>query len=841
MAYGAFSFDAVGSVTAPTVPAMTVGSALTAAWHDYGPADIIYLPSLHAALFCNGIDFQYHYLDGIQYLNGPRAPKTAVTVASTATRATAVFTFTGQPADGTTVRTGKQGVLGNSTAVFKTTLSAANPYDQVLIGANQDVTMQNWADFINMVGTNGSTWMSNRMNSFGYTTPAWDTENGITSSAIDTGANTITFRAISYGTAGNAYISTLVSGTNITDPATDLFTGGTAGTNSTPGLGTYVHSYAYVRSGDVAVTAAAPTTTTDSGANANLTVSSFTAAATRDGIDLYRVLRSTVNGGSLLYKVADTASDPYTDGATDATLVDTVLQYLYDPAIVRPYASGYGPRFRCACLFRGSLVAAGAVLAADYSTGTISSASAATLTLSATATPKADWIGRMFYASGDSQGYLIVDVTEASRVLTLNQTYNGATSGNYTVRDQRNPYEVYWTPPLLFNNWPVGNSETGITSPDPAGVVALVSAWDSVVALTRTGAYRLIGSPDSGFRVLPVGEGMGCFNASCVQMVDGVLYWIGADGIYAWSDGSMPESISQPPLSRALRGIKGTLDRLNLEVSANYVSDYNETTGLIRFFVALDDEPYNNYAIVCDTQTGGFMLDTCEAVTSAQTLQIAGGLYVTVVGDAYGNWWQLDTGEADGMFGTITERVVSSYTAGTRALTDTSGSLPTASGGLSGVPVYFKDSFGEVRKNVIVSNTATVLTLQYPQGTAPIALEEYLVAPIFVRIKSGKSDMGVPEERRMLSSITATFTPVTSGRLWCAASYDSNDPSLFNLRSTSAADYATLSLSDGEYRFAFRKGKGRRFQWEFFGFARGYDVGIVSYIPVLRGDREALV
>ena len=103
MGIGALTLVSPGSVTAPSSLTATVSSALTAVFRDYGLSDTILLPGLKAILFCNGIDFQYHALDGAQYLTGPLAPGTAPTTASTATRATVVLTLTVAVANGDTV------------------------------------------------------------------------------------------------------------------------------------------------------------------------------------------------------------------------------------------------------------------------------------------------------------------------------------------------------------------------------------------------------------------------------------------------------------------------------------------------------------------------------------------------------------------------------------------------------------------------------------------------------------------------------------------------------------------------------------------------------------------
>ncbi len=94
MGIGVIDIETTGSITAPSALSPSVSAALSTVYSGIGGGSAILFPSLKAVAVCNGIDFQYHYRDAAQYLTGPLAPYTAPTVASTATRATVVLTFT---------------------------------------------------------------------------------------------------------------------------------------------------------------------------------------------------------------------------------------------------------------------------------------------------------------------------------------------------------------------------------------------------------------------------------------------------------------------------------------------------------------------------------------------------------------------------------------------------------------------------------------------------------------------------------------------------------------------------------------------------------------------------
>ena len=56
-------------------------------------------------------------------------------------------------------------------------------------------------------------------------------------------------------------------------------------------------------------------------------------------------------------------------------------------------------------------------------------------------------------------------------------------------------------------------------------------------------------------------------------------------------------------------------------------------------------------AIVYDTSSGAFTVDRHPAVTALAAVPGSDGAHVTMMGDAFGNVWQLDLGNSDGCFG----------------------------------------------------------------------------------------------------------------------------------------------------------------------------------------------
>lgn len=839
MGVGPLTIVSPGSVTAPSSLTATVSSALTTVFKDYGPSDTILLPSLKAILFCNGIDFQYHALDGAQYLTGPLAPGTAPTTASTATRATVVMTFTGVPTDGSIIQIGKPGVTLNGSIVWKSTLDPTLAMDQVkIVAGDQDACMTNLYEFVNNTGVHGTDFYSTRMASFGYSTPAWDTENDIEASAIDTAANTLTLRAKTYGPVGNSYNSIEVIADGAYSFASTAFTGGAAGTQTTagsaPSNGTYKHALARFRDDDFAQTAISPTATTQNGGNVDMTISWTETAPTRDGISHTRIFRSTVGGGSVFYRCGDDASSPFTDTVTDTQLTGD-FAVLYDDRFKRPYTAGYPTRRRFGTIYRGSAFLTGIVPHASYNLGTVSVTNGSkTATFSSTARFKEDVIGMDLLVTDDSIAYTVVDFVESTRVATLNRAYEGTTAGTatYVLKDPRNPFAIDFSVANKFNDYPPANNIEGISSNDATGTTGIVTAGDTLMVFTRTGMHRVEGSPETGFRIVPVAEGCGAYTNQAVLNVEGALLWLGPDGIYEWS-GGVPSSLSNPTEAAAgvAKGIAQTLARINPEQVDQIVANYNRTGNIVRWFVPLDDSPWNSHAIVLDLQTGAFSLDKCPPVTSVGNIVGPDGDFYTLIGTAFGEVFQLDVGTSDGAYGFDPVATYSSYAASTKTVTLTTSPLPTSGDGLKGVPVIKVDADGDRETAYISTNTADTFATVTPFTTAPTTGDKFIFGGIEWNPETSRCDYGSPETRKRLSSVHAAFKPQTvAGQVWCYGAKDEDDGTVFTRRSDGLADVATLSsLWNGAKRFDLNKGAGRRQMFGFLALCPGFDVKLLSW------------
>lgn len=827
-----------GSVTAPSSVALTIASALSATIRDFGQMDAIFLPSLRAILFSHGTTWQYHAMDGALYLNGPLAPDTALTADSTATRATMTITFTGDLADGDLIQIGKPGVMGNGYIRFKTTLDTTSTEDQVVRGVNQDDTLQNLFDFINHVGTQGDNWWSGRTAALGE--PAewwWARDNDITATAINTTANTIVFRAVTYGTVGNSYLAREVvdGGGTYSMTGSGFFTGGAIGTGTEPGTGHFTYGRAFFRRADAALTALSPLTGLDQGTNCNVNLTNLTDPLTRDGTDFHRWYRS-LTGGSVYYTGADnatSASEPFVDSLSDDTIQSFghVLTDAGDQARnFRPYTAGYPPHVRCVAHYKGSIIGGGTIPFAKYALATCTVANGSkTVTLATGAKARVDMVGGTFQCATETDEYVINDVSESANTLTLNRGYIGSqTSGtSYTITDKRNRCELFWTPPLLYNNWPVVNSIKGVTSSDPEGVTAIRPINDGAAVFTRTGLYRVYGDPSSGFQVVPVREGCGNYCARSVVDAGGILYWLGPDGAWEWNGEGLPTSISEIEDQQIPRGFLDTMSSISAEYVNGIAGTYNPSDGYVRWAVPVDGEPYNNRILSYNTTNGTASLDGCvRAVTALGNLIGADGAYVPVCGDAYGRIFQMEAGTSEAVYGCETVAAITGYAAATKTVSCSGASFALT---LAGAPVLLVTFDGDFYWSKLASNSGTDLVLTHPFDVTPTTSDYVVVGAIGATLASNRFNGGYFEGRRTFSSLRLAFEP-SSGRLFTAVGFDSTDPTV-HVRSGGDTDYVPLSRASGDYLAWFRRGPGRSGKFEIHDFIPGHETTLVGILP----------
>jgi hypothetical protein len=289
--------------------------------------------------------------------------------------------------------------------------------------------------------------------------------------------------------------------------------------------------------------------------------------------------------------------------------------------------------------------------------------------------------------------------------------------------------------------------------------------------------------------------------------------------VYAWTGSGEPTKVSSPPTpgEAQVRGIGTTVARVNRAHVHNAFGHYDPEERMLRWFVPLDSDITNRYALVYDLDVGAWSLDTVEDVTYVASVVDGAGVQRTLAGDIHGQLWELDTGESDGAYGF--EPVQEVQAGSTRATFSVSGTpLPTSGDGLAGVPVLLVDSAGDVVRCRVASNTSSVVTLTTYLTTAPSAGTKAIFGGIHREVASGRFTYEDPALVKILEAVKVTFAREAAGTFWVSWLVDNGSFAVVSAAGGSG------SASDGEEHFWVRA-RGRRLGLRLDSFTPGTQAG----------------
>lgn len=837
MGIGAYTLDDAGSVTAPTdALGVVLGSADSTLWAHGLPIKSIDVPFHPAVVLMNGVDPVRIHIEGATYRLGGIPVKAAITATPSGTQATALLdlgTSSYNPSDG------DQLFFGNAvqSVVFKAILSASPVFIEVLIGATVAATIDNINFMIDgSGGVEGVNYQDSGQGHLASMRATWEVINQPDTESID-------IREKAFG--GSQAIG-FVSGawTNCDfdtadgDSAPDyVVVSGTSPTGDDPAAGTYGYIAQGLREVDGALTGATPSAEAETGTAGQINLTAITANADTT-FDFTRWSRSLVDQ-QRFYRAADIAraGTTDTDDFTDARLLKGSV--IYRPEKFRAYRAGHIPRYRCGAAHHGRIFMAGGFPSSDYTAGT----AAVTITTDGTDNdtvtisngyPQSDWEGRYFIVDSTAEEYLILSVDVTNAILTLDRGYEGATnaSASYTIRDKRDLDEIAFTEVNLPNQLPATNSVSGVISKAGKGIVALTSIWESLIAHTDDGVWRMDGTSPQNYTLRPVASAPGLVGTKAITDVNGTLYWLSREGIMQWVRGGLPENVTRPRGRPS--GINGTIQRINWAHGKWAHMHYDETTEVLRCFVPLDDEVVPGHAIRLDLQTGTFAVDRVPDVTAAATVFKSNGDPVTVYSTLTGELIHAGISNSDGAYGFEPKTTATAATV--RTWTDSGASFPTAGDGLAGVPFWGLDADGDWFRAIIASNTGTVLTFTRDLDTAFAIGDEGYVGGILGHMRTGRGTSGVGEEDHSITTLDWMFSPDVDGKGIVAAAKDQDSLALLPW----SQGQIDLTETDG-HRLLRWGGRGKMHQFEIYLPEPGCDPHILGIGVGIQARRKAKV
>lgn len=824
---GAITLDTAGAVTRPASMPFNLPSAdVQTGYNRYALVSAAPMPSERGVMFANGVDRIRHYIGSTAYDTGLIAPPDAPVATPTGAKAYTILDCSGH-----TLATGSfiYLITGRSLTtydpkyhtIFTTGSIITTNYNTIVYDGTTDGALTQLRKFINQSGVEGVDY---------YT--AHDFSSELSADEPNLTSDTIRINAVSYGSTQNNWICEY-SGTqtgsnprfeNTLGSEITKFTAGDPGEAGLLGAGTYQYAYAHVRKADGAISGLSPYVEASTISAVKINLSTLTTNPNDSSVTYQRLYRTTTGGG-LFYRVDEVAAAAYPTATTykDNVTDDTITSFgavAYDSTLYRSYAGGIPPRVRYLAHYQGSWFGAGALLAADYSQGTVTlTKGSRTVTVSG-GYPRKLWMGRLFEVSGVSETYRIISVDESAKTLMLDRPYEDdppVSPPAYTVRDDRDPYELFWSEAGLPNNWPAQNSLKGPSSPDGKGCTGLFAAFESLIYFTRQSVWRISGSGGL-FQVSLISDKCGCVSGHTVVMDGSGMFWLGQDGVYGWSGSGEPVNLTTPLQQEvAVRGQDDTIARLSLSHAHRAIGINDQTRKELRWYVPLDGERTNRYAIVLDNQSGIFSLDTCEDVTWAITVQGPDGEDHVLTGDITGAIYEQGLSTADGGYGIEPVNTVSSST--TRTITVSGTPFSTTDNGYWGCPVWHVSASGQFVRNCVATNTSSVLTYRRFMA-APSASTQFVLGGILLWIQTGKFDFGDRFREKIVPAYIVSHSPQPDGQYFFFSSYDQASMSIPTL------GWASGDLTAGNTQDDF--GPRRRFRARKMAVLHAYGIACVE-------------
>lgn len=847
MGYLSVPIDTAGGVTTPSgVLAVTLPSADSDTLHAGLSTQVVEPPGARMVAFANGYDRPRLLTKASIVKAGGLAPSSAPTLATTGARATATQTFTTEPDNSDEFRIDTQGgyflTVKIVTALTTTYDATFNYRVEVKQAGSRAATLARIALVVNgdpsvVEGTHFH-WRSV------YLTYAQVIEGlSVTASVADP---VITYTATIYGTGPNAW-----TGTEVTDGTGDWsitnFSGGANGSGTQPTAGRRRYFYTNYRDSDGAETGPSPEAEITTAIDENVAVSGLVANADTS-FDYTRLYRTRDTGTEfILCKTIARSASTVTDDISDDRLEEFGEQP-YDENLYQSYREGVPPVCKYLAVWKNRLWGIGAVLAADYTRGTAAVTITTTGSDNATVTltgayPTQAWVGRTFQVASTPQKYKILAVS--GLVLTLDRGYEGSTNAtaSYTVRDERDPSQLYGSEPGLWNLWPDKNNPGGVDTDDSGGGTGLIGFGDSLVVTSKSSVYRLTGDDEDNWQFHKAVEGFGCVEGrTLIDVPDFGLMWLGTAGINSWSGSGLPTLITSPRRSgKFVRGIEDTIARINWPHVSQAFAHYSQQENVVRFFVPLDDDVVPKHAIVLEIASpGDWSLDHFPAgATYAATVTGSDGKPLTVVGTQFGTVHHMGLGSYDTTPDMSGIESVVTLTAGTvRTATQAGTTWPTTNSGLAGLPCLVVYANGTAVEAVIASNTSSVLTFAHDLATAPANGDQVVVGGVWTRWRSGRFALEEDWSAKVLRDVVVSHSPEADGQYHLAYSADQNDTAIPTLGYTSG----DLTAATGRRRFR-PQARGQLHQIEYnlvepgtTGHIRGHQLAYTIGAPQRSGD-----
>lgn len=301
---------------------------------------------------------------------------------------------------------------------------------------------------------------------------------------------------------------------------------------------------------------------------------------------------------------------------------------------------------------------------------------------------------------------------------------------------------------FVLDDFPAGNL-IPIGPHDGGEITACRPSERGMVVFKRRAAYFLFGNDPENFEVRLLFDDRGCVGRRCLVMAEGMVYFLDERGLY-FTDLSSEPFVAGAEQGRGRSPMEPVWARMNLDASDYFFLRHNEPKGLIECYIALDHEPVPNRVVMYDYRNRRFVSeDTGIVAFAGGVLEDAERRLYDLVMDELGYLWQVEIGNADGLYdGDASGNITVALDAQQSFTTDATFE-PNELGGPQGTPMRRYDPVtGEVMdENRVWQATSEDLLPLYYSVNAPVVGEQFLLGVIPAVAQTPKMTMGVSDKK----------------------------------------------------------------------------------------------
>lgn len=178
-----------------------------------------------------------------------------------------------------------------------------------------------------------------------------------------------------------------------------------------------------------------------------------------------------------------------------------------------------------------------------------------TLTVSADAS-QIDYMDKTILVNGTDMVYWNGSSTTGT-VATMPPVDYLAVHANRIYAGYSGSSTMYYNALRIYNDWTTANDagEIEIETRDGENCTGVIEYNDHIIYFKEHSCHELFGTGPINYTFQTLSDTIGCIAPRSIKEVQGTLFWLGAEGIYAYNGGTTPKLISYPYIQNDIDNI----------------------------------------------------------------------------------------------------------------------------------------------------------------------------------------------------------------------------------------------------------------------------------------------